>query len=459
MSAVDFHFVGMGGIGMSALARLAMANGSTVSGCDVKDSPLLRELRNEGARVFIGHASEHVAFAREVVVTSAVNVKSEEVVGARDAGIPVTTRGALLARFVDVRKGIAICGTHGKTTTTAMTHAALRGGSIDAGLALGGIDVALGTNAVVGSSPWFVTEADESDGSFALLHPNIAVLTNLEEDHVSDAGEMDRLVASFRAFFSELPNDGHAVIGIDNARSAEIARLSRRSSTITFGFSESADLRATQIECAGLGSSFDIELRGENQGRVHLRVPGRINIENALAAISVAHSVGVPFDDIATGLAGFTGVRRRFDVLVASPRAIVVDDYAHHPTAIRETIAAARTYHDGPIIVAFQPHRYSRTSYLAKEFTDSLRDADTLYLAPIYAASEEPIEGISVRTIGDPLAKEGRDVRYVDDVRALPDLLAREAPHGSLILMLGAGNITDAAAHLATSLAAADTFA
>ena len=459
MSAVDFHFVGMGGIGMSALARLAMANGSTVSGCDVKDSPLLRELRNEGARVFIGHASEHVAFAREVVVTSAVNVKSEEVVGARDAGIPVTTRGALLARFVDVRKGIAICGTHGKTTTTAMTHAALRGGSIDAGLALGGIDVTLGTNAVVGSSPWFVTEADESDGSFALLHPNIAVLTNLEEDHVSDAGEMDRLVASFRTFFSELPNDGHAVIGIDNARSAEIARLSRRSPTITFGFSESADLRATQIECAGLGSSFDIELRGENQGRVHLRVPGRINIENALAAILVAHSVGVPFDDIATGLAGFTGVRRRFDVLVASPRAIVVDDYAHHPTAIRETIAAARTYHDGPIIVAFQPHRYSRTSYLAKEFTDSLRDADTLYLAPIYAASEEPIEGISVRTIGDPLANEGRDVRYVDDVRALPDLLAREAPHGSLILMLGAGNITDAAAHLATSLAAADTFA
>ncbi len=459
MSSADFHFVGMGGIGMSALARLALANGSTVSGCDVKDSPLLRALRNEGARVFIGHSGEHVAFAREIVVTSAVDVKSEEVVSARDAGIPVTSRGALLARFVDARQGIAICGTHGKTTTTAMTHAALRGGNIDAGLALGGIDVALKTNAVVGSSALFVTEADESDGSFALLHPKIAVLTNLEEDHVSDAGEMERLVASFRTFFSLLPDDGHAVIGVDNARSAEIARLSRRASTITFGFSESADLRATQIECAGLGSSFDMELRGKSQGRVHLRVPGRINIENALAAIAVAHSVGVPFDHIAAGLATFTGVRRRFDVLVASARAIVVDDYAHHPTAIRETIAAARTYHQGPIVVAFQPHRYSRTSYLAKEFTESLRDADTLYLAPIYAASEEPIEGISVRTIGDPLLHEGRDVRYVDDVRALPDLLAHEAPHGSLILMLGAGNITDAAAHLATSLAAQDTFA
>ncbi|MHB8461614.1 MAG: Mur ligase family protein, partial [Vulcanimicrobiaceae bacterium] len=312
MSVVDFHFVGIGGIGMSALARLALAGGSTVSGCDVKDSPLLRALRSEGARVLIGHSRDHVSGAAELVVTSAVNVKAEEVTAARDAGIPVTTRGALLARFVDVRRGIAICGTHGKTTTTAMTHAALRGGNIDAGLALGGIDVALGTNAVVGTSAWFVTEADESDGSFALLHPNIAVLTNLEEDHVNDAGEMERLVASFQAFFAELPSDGYAIVGIDNARSAQIAGLSRTASTITFGFSEAADIRATHIDCAGLGSSFDIELRGEYQGRVYLHVPGRINIENALAAIAVAHAAGVSFSDIATGLAKFMGVRRRF---------------------------------------------------------------------------------------------------------------------------------------------------
>lgn len=459
MSQADFHFVGLGGIGMSALARLALASKSTVSGCDTRDSSLLAQLRSEGARVSIGHAPAHVEYAREIIVTSAIHATSEEVARARELGIPVTTRGALLARFADVRNGIAICGTHGKTTTTAMTHAALRGGAIDAGLALGGIDVSLGTNAHVGTSPWFVTEADESDGSFALLHPQIAVLTNLEEDHVSDTNEMDNLVAAFRVFFDRLPKNGCAVVGIDNARSERFTTHSRDCATLTFGFSDLADVRATEINAIALGSRFVVHIHGERRGDVELRVPGRINIENALAAIAVAHAVNVPFSDIVRGLAEFSGVRRRFDVLAHSPRAIIVDDYAHHPTAIRETIAAARTYHDGPVVVAFQPHRYSRTAYLAREFTEALRDADTVYLAPIYAASEAPIDGINERTIGDPLIRDGHDIRYVDDVRALPEKIAREAPYGALVLMLGAGNITEAAAHLATSILAHDAFA
>lgn len=446
------HFVGIGGIGMSALARLALARGERVSGCDADESETVVQLRAEGASVSIGHAPLHVDDADEVVVTSAVDFAHPEVARAVQRGIPVTTRGAHLAHLVDLRRGIAICGTHGKTTTTAMTHTILRGCGLDAGLALGGIDIALGTNAVSGSSPWFVTEADESDGSFALLHPQIAVLTNLEDDHVTDAGAMERLNASFESFLAELPEEGVAIIGTENARSARLSHITRRARTLTFGLAAPTDIAAENIRFQGFGSSFDVISSGVCAGSFELAVPGLINVENALAAIAVGRALELPFAQIAQTLREFRGVRRRFEILAETPQMVLIDDYAHHPTAVRETIAAARAGHVGPVVVVFQPHRYSRTAYHANNFAQAFREADIVYLTPVYAAAEMPLFGISERSIGEPLRSEGHDVQYVQSVADIPSRLEAEVPPGSLVLMLGAGSITYAAQALAQRL-------
>ncbi len=452
-----WHFVGIGGIGMSAIARILLARGEAVSGSDVKETPLIRRLREEGAVVTIGHDPENIVGASTLVVSSAIDRKNPELVAAQRAQIPVLHRGELLARLVREQRGIAICGTHGKTTTTAMIHAVLRDGGIDASLVLGGIDGAIGTNAVDGTSPWFVTEADESDGSFALLDPVLAVLTNIENDHLASDDDLPNLVNAFAEFLKKLPEDGVAVIGVDNALSASLAPGKRRARTVTFGLSPMAEVRATNIRYPELGATFDAIVGGVCLGTVEMRVPGAINVQNALAAIAIARHVEIPFVKIAEGLRAFRGVRRRFDILARDGRMIVVDDYAHHPTAVRATIEAARGYHRGAIVVAFQPHRYSRTQHLARDFADALRGADHVYLAPVYAASEAPIRGISERSIGEPLAAAGGRVSYVAAVDDLEARIYTEAPPGSLVLMLGAGNITDVAARLAARVSAGIT--
>ncbi len=449
-----WHFVGIGGIGMSAIARILLSRGEAVSGSDVKDTPLIARLRDEGARVIVGHAAENIDGAATLVVSSAIDRKNPELVAARRAQIPVLHRGELLARLVRERRGIAICGTHGKTTTTAMIHAVLRDGGVDASLVLGGIDGAIGTNAHDGTSPWFVTEADESDGSFALLDPTIAVLTNIENDHLASDDDLPNLVKAFAEFLKKLPDDGLAIVGVDNALSASLASVKRPARTVTVGLVPAAEVHARDLSFAELGATFDAVADGVVLGTIELPVPGAINVMNALAAIAVARELGVPFGKIATGLGAFRGVRRRFDILARDSRMTVVDDYAHHPTAVRATIAAARGYHRGPIVAAFQPHRYSRTQHLARDFADALRDADSVYLAPIYAASEAPIRGISERSIGEPLEAFGTRVNYVATVEDLEARIYAEAPPGSLVLMLGAGNITEIAARLAARVRA-----
>ena len=445
----SWHFVGIGGIGMSAIARILIARGEPVSGSDVKATPLVESLRREGAHVMIGHDASNVHGAHTVIVSSAIDRRNPEYVAAQRLGIPLLHRGEMLARLVRERRGIAICGTHGKTTTTAMAHTILRDGGIDASLALGGIDALLGTNAHNGSSSWFVTEADESDGSFALLDPAIAVVTNIENDHLQSDDELPQLVRAFEEFLGKLPEDGLAVVGVDDPLAASLVERRRRARTVTFGFGPRADVRAANLRYDGLGAAFDVIAGDVCLGTVEMRVPGAINVQNALAAIALARELEIPFVRVAEAMHEFRGVRRRFDILARGNQMTVVDDYAHHPTAVRATIAAARQYHRGPVVVAFQPHRYSRTAFLARDFADALRGADRVYLAPVYAASEAPIPGVSERSIGEPLTNAGTRVTYVPRVDDLEDRLLDEAPRGALVLMLGAGNITDVAMRLA----------
>jgi UDP-N-acetylmuramate--alanine ligase len=454
--AKTWHFVGIGGIGMSAIARILLARGQCVSGSDVKETPLIVRLREEGAHVTVGHDAANVDRAHTVIVSSAIDRNNPEYIAAQRRNIPLLHRGEMLAELLRSRSGIAICGTHGKTTTTAMIGAVLRAGGVDASLVLGGIDGALGTNAYDGRSPHFVTEADESDGSFALLDPKIAIVTNIENDHLQSDDELPQLVRAFEEFLAKLPEDGCAIIGVDDPLAASLVERPRRARTITFGFGPRADVRASNPRAQGLGTSFDAIAGDVCLGTVELNVPGAINVANALAAIAAAREIEVPFVRIAEGLNAFRGVRRRFDILVRTDRMVLVDDYAHHPTAVRATIAAARQYHRGPVIVAFQPHRYSRTAYLARDFADALKNADRVYLAPIYAASEPPIPGVSERSIGEPLTALGTRVTYVTRVDELEERLLEEAPRGSLVLMLGAGNITEVAARVAARANAAD---
>ncbi len=454
--AKTWHFVGIGGIGMSAIARILLARGQCVSGSDVKETALIARLREEGAAVAIGHDAANVDRAHTVIVSSAIDRLNPEYLAAQRRNIPLLHRGEMLAELLRNRSGIAICGTHGKTTTTAMIAAVLRAGDIDASLVLGGIDGALGTNAYDGHAPYFVTEADESDGSFSLLDPKIAIVTNIENDHLQSDDELPQLVRAFEEFLGKLPEDGCAIVGVDDPLAASLVERPRRARTITFGFGPRADVRASNLHAQGLGTAFDAIVGDVCLGTVELNVPGAINVANALAAIAAARELEVPFVRIAEGLNAFRGVRRRFDILVRSDRMVLVDDYAHHPTAVRATIAAARQYHRGPVIVAFQPHRYSRTAYLARDFADALKNADRVYLAPIYAASEPPIPGISERSIGEPLTALGTRVTYVTRVDELEERLLEEAPRGALVLMLGAGNITEVAARLAARANAAD---
>jgi UDP-N-acetylmuramate--alanine ligase len=448
------HFVGIGGIGMSAIARILLLRGERVTGSDAIDSPLLEELRAAGATISVGHDANNVNGASEVIVSSAIDSENSEYRSARERGIPIVRRGEMLARIMEGRSGIAICGTHGKTTTTAMTAAVLRGANIDASVVLGGIDAGTGSNAHDGTAPWFLTEADESDGSFTLLDPTIAVVTNIENDHLSSDAELPKLVASFEEFLSKVASGGTAVIGADNPLTRSLAPVARPARTVTFGIAADANVHASNIRFGQMQSTFDLFVDGARLGTIELQVPGAMNVENALAAVAIGLALEIPFDSIAKSLHAFLGVRRRFDVLAKTSRMIVVDDYAHHPTALRETIAAARRYHHGPVVAAFQPHRYTRTSYLAPAFAEALADADRVYLTPIYAAGETPIEGVSERLIGERLEAAGVQLSYVKYVHDLREVLQREAPQNALVLMLGAGNITKVAADLARDVSA-----
>lgn len=442
--AAAYHLVGIGGIGMSAIARLLLERGSTVTGSDERSSALTDELVHAGAKVFVGHRATNIGAPHTVVVSSAIAATNPEYAEAQRRGLPIVTRGEMLARIIGATPTVAIAGTHGKTTTTSMTASIFEAAGLDPTVAVGGQRIDSASNARSGGGSWFITEADESDGSFLRLSPRIAVVTNIENDHIASDDEFPRLVEQFAAFLANVPAGGTAVIGLDSPRTAALAANCGARVT-TFATDAPADLRAAGIRFEALGTRFTVIERGTELGDVALRVPGVINVRNALAAIGVARAAGVAFDVIAQALAGFGGVRRRFEIVGRSTALTVVDDYAHHPTAVAETIAAARRCTAGPVIVAFQPHRYTRTAYLASDFARALGGADQVYLTPVYAAAEPPLDGVNEQLIGEPLRAAGVPVTYAA-VDTLEAVIRASAPAGSLVLMLGAGSIS-AAAH------------
>jgi UDP-N-acetylmuramate--alanine ligase len=444
------HLIGISGIGMSALARILLQRGYHVTGSSDRRTLLTDALEREGACIAIGHAAENIGNARRVVISSAIAQENPELTAARQRGLDIIKRGALLAEMLNERRGIAVAGTHGKSTTTSMVASVLGVAGLDPAYAIGAERIDTGVNASDGDGEYFVAESDESDGSFLLLRPRIAVLHNIENDHVANDFEFTELVRSFRRFMEALPSTGLALVCHDDARTAEIATYARAARTLTYGLS-GGDLVARNIRLEDFGSRFEVWLRGESLGEIVLRVPGNINVVNALPSVAIGLELGIPFVGIADALVGYPGIRRRFEILARDPRMIVVDDYAHHPTAVAATIAAARATFAGPIVAVFQPRRYTRTRYLCMDFARALRAADHVLLTEVYAASEPPIPGVDAALVGEPLRAEGRDVRYVH-VEDVPEYLLEHAPQGSLVLLLGAGSITAAAARLAQLL-------
>jgi UDP-N-acetylmuramate--alanine ligase len=432
----NIHFVGIGGIGMSGIAEILAERGVKVSGCDLKPSASTDLLAIRGVPVLMGHSAAHLKGVDLVVVTSAVRGANAEVDAARARHIPVMKRKEILGALVNAQRSVGVSGTHGKTTTSAMIAVILEAAGLDPTIIIGGMLRNIGSNARSGKGDLAVIEADEYDRSFHELHPEIAVITNIEADHLEYYGSFDAIAEAFRVFVEGIKPGGSVVGCVDDPAVAKLlSGIDKK--IIRYGLSAAADIRATNITFDERGSRFEVP----GTGWFRLFVPGQHNVRNALAAIAVARELEIPSPDIAAGLAKFLGVDRRFQILGEYGGALIVDDYAHHPTEIRATLTAARAgYPRRRIIALFQPHLYSRTRDFAREFGEALKVADVALVAPIYAAREKPIEGISSRLIAD--AVEG--VEFIDGDNAVITNLMREfLKPNDLFVTLGAGDVNE----------------
>ena len=436
------HFVGIGGIGMSGIAEVLLNSGYAVSGSDLQESDATRRLRSLGARISIGHGEENLAGNPSVVVIStAVKYSNPEVLEARRRHIPVIPRAEMLAELMRMKYGIAVAGSHGKTTTTSMIAAVLSTVGLDPTVVIGGRVDMFGTNARVGQGEFLVAEADESDGSFLLLSPTIAVVTNIDREHMDFHQSMERLDESFLAFINKVPFYGLAVLCTDDTHvHGLIAKVRKR--FITYGLSSDADFSARELTPVAAGVECEVLKRGKPLGRLRLHLPGRHSATNALAAVAVADELEIPFSRIAEALDAFTGIHRRFEVKGEPGGVLVIDDYGHHPTEIRATIAAVRDSWKRPLTVIFQPHRFTRTQDLFGEFLTAFEGADRLVLTEIYAAGEDPISGVSGEALYQAIKRKGHlDVEFVPDKNDIVRRLAGQLAAGDMVLTLGAGDI------------------
>ena len=447
------HFVGIGGIGMSGIAEIMLKIGYSVQGSDAKASANTERLEKLGARIFIGHDAAHVGDGVSAVVYStAVKATNPEMVVARERRIPLVRRAEMLAELMRLQFSIAVGGTHGKTTTTSMVAAILDAGGLDPTVVNGGIINAYGTNAKVGDGDWIVVEADESDGSFLRLKSTVAIVTNIDPEHLDHYGDFDGVRKAFVDFVENIPFYGFAAVCLDHPEVQRLGASIDNRRLVTYGVNPQAMVRADNVEMKPDGCRFDVVIQPQGLAALdepiritglHLPMAGWHNVANALAAIAVARELDVSDDDIRSGLAGFGGVRRRFTTTGVVGGVRIVDDYGHHPVEIAAVLKAARQVAEGRVIAVVQPHRFTRLESLMEEFSTCFSDADAVFVADVYAAGETPIEGIDKDALVEGIRRFGhRSVQPLESVEALPGVIAAEAKDGDLVVLLGAGDIT-----------------
>ncbi len=461
------HFVGIGGIGMSGIAEVMCNLGYTVQGSDLAEGPSVERLRSRGIAVHIGHAKENVEGVAVVVTSTAVRRTNPEVVAALEGRIPVVRRAEMLAELMRLKSTVAVAGTHGKTTTTSMIASLLDKGGIDPTVINGGIIEQYGSNARLGDSDWMVVEADESDGSFLRLDGTIAVVTNIDPEHLDHYGDFAGVKRAFIEFIHNVPFYGAAILCVDHPEVQAVIGEVRDRKVVTYGFSLQADICGVNVRPNEGGNTFDVIVRqrGPSDQRedrriegVHLPMPGRHNVQNALAAIAVSVEMGCPDSVIREGFSSFSGVRRRFtkagSVALDGGAVSVIDDYAHHPVEIRAVLGAAReAVPEGRVIAVAQPHRYSRLNDLMEDFQTCFNDADMVFITPVYEAGEEPMEGVSSEALVAGLKSRGhRSAQTIASPSDLAAALAEEIATGDIIVCLGAGDITKWAATLAPAI-------
>jgi UDP-N-acetylmuramate--alanine ligase len=458
------HFVGIGGIGMSGIAEVMKNLGYDVQGSDIAEGYVVEGLRKRGIRVAIGHAAENVGEAAVVVTSTAVKRDNPEVVAALENRIPVVRRAEMLAELMRLKNTVAVAGTHGKTTTTSMVAALLDAGGVDPTVINGGIINSYGSNARLGASDWMVVEADESDGSFLRLDGTIAVVTNIDPEHLDHYGSFDAVKDAFVEFIENVPFYGAAVLCIDHPEVQAVIAKVRDRRVVTYGFSAQADVRGENVTPIPGGNRFDVALRQRDgtfrriEG-IELPMPGRHNVQNALAAVAVAAEMGCSDQCIQGGFAKFTGVKRRFtkvgEVPMNGGAVTIIDDYGHHPVEIRAVLAAAREGVQNRVIAVVQPHRFTRLRDHLAEFSSAFNDADIVYAAPVYPAGEQPIEGVDSEAMVAGMKERGhRSAQVIAGADALAQVLAETAQPGDIVVCLGAGDITKWAAGLADAIAA-----
>ncbi len=452
------HFVGVGGAGMCGIAEVLLNQGYAITGSDIKAGEVTRRLESLGAKVFIGHNAANIKQADVVVVSTAVKKDNPELVAARDSRVPIVPRAEMLGELMRYRHGIAIAGTHGKTTTTSLIASILAEGGLDPTFVIGGLLNSAGTNARLGLSRYFVAEADESDASFLHLQPMTSIVTNIDADHMSTyGGDFNRLKDTFIQFLHNLPFYGLAVVCLDDPVVRDILSAITRP-TITYGVHRDADVRAENIALTGMQSRFQV-LRKDKAGvlDVTLNIPGHHNVLNALAAIAVATDEGIDDNAILAALAKFQGVGRRFQVYgdfsVVDGTVKLIDDYGHHPREVAATLAAARAAFPGQrIVMLYQPHRYSRTRELYEDFVGVLSEVDLLLLMEVYSAGEEPIAGADGRSLSRSIRQRGTvDPIFIDDASQIPSVLGHVLKPGDILMTQGAGNVGAIAVNLANS--------
>lgn len=444
LKTTKLHFIGIGGIGMSGIAEILLDLGYQVSGSDLTATPVTQNLIKKGAEIHIGHTGTNVEGSTLVVYSSAIDTKNPEVIRAKELEIPMIRRAEMLAELMRLKFGIAIAGSHGKTTTTSLVATIFQEARLDATYVIGGIVRNLGGNAKKGDGQYLIAEADESDGSFLLLSPIMAAITNIDNDHLDHYGSLEKIVDAFVEFVNRLPFYGRVALNANDKTSLSIKSYVKRS-ILWYGIDlrdDEADLIARNIELSASGTSFDLIFKGKIISRIRTNLLGMHNISNTLAAIAIAQEAGLDWNIIQKGLLSFQGVGRRLEKLYEKDSFLVIDDYGHHPTELKATISTLKKIDPRPLCVIFEPHRYSRTQNFWKEFQDCFVDVEELYLSPIYAASEKPIPGITSESMISEMRNHGKNANYINSLNEMKKILDNKKSSDCIFLTLGAGAIS-----------------